>query len=433
MTFALHLPGFGAEKITVIHAGRMIDTLERQVRLKVSILIQGERISEVREGFIFPHNAEILDLSRATVLPGLIDCHKHLTMHQMSQNRFQDIVTETPADVAFHAVLNSRVTLLNGFTSVRDVGGRAYVDLSLKRAIERGIVSGPRVWAAGPPIGPTGGHSDTANGFAPGIWVKQWGMTLVDNPAEMWKAVRERHRYGVDLIKIMPSGGVGSLGTDPKWQLMTNEEIKAAVDAAHSLGFKVAAHAHGKSAIDNSIRLGVDSIEHGTYADEESFRLMKEHGTYLVPTVYVARLLTELASSHPPQLPQHIIDKIQLIAPTIQSMFQGAYRSGVKIAFGTDSFGNFRSGTPAKELSEMVRLGMTPMEAIVSATVSAADLLGVPEELGAISAGRFADIIAVSGDPLKDITELERILFVMKGGVVYKSDGKERITANEGE
>jgi len=212
---------------------------------------------------------------------------------------------------------------------------------------------------------------------------------------------------------------------------MTNDEIKAAIDAAHSLGMKVAAHAHGKEAINNSIRLGIDSIEHGTYADKESFRLMKEHGTYLVPTVYVARQLSELAAARPPKLPPHIIAKIKHIAPVIQTMFAAAVQVGVKIAFGTDSFGNFRTGTPALELTEMVRLGMSPMEAIISATTSAADLIGVPGKIGSIEPDGFADIIAVSGDPLKDITELERVQFVMKGGIVYKANGKEVIVALE--
>lgn len=418
-------------KTIVIHAGRMIDTVHKQVRAQVSIIIKGDKISAVQDGFISPQNAQIIDLSTATVLPGLIDCHKHLPMHPSSPNSYQDLVTETPVDAAFYAVTNSRVTLLNGFTSVRDVGWSGHVEVSLKRAIERGTVVGPRMWVAGEFIGPTGGHSDPASGIAPEISNPAWSASLVDSPAQMWKAVRLRHRDGSDLIKIMPSGGVGSVGDDPKLQLMTNDEIKAAVEAAHSLGLKVAGHVHGKAAIDNSVRLGIDSIEHGTYADDESFRLMKEHGTYLVPTVYVARLLSELATASPPKLPPHIIAKIGPIAPIIQAMFSNAYRQGVKIAFGTDTGGNFRSGTPAKELTEMVRLGMSPLEALACATSSAADLIGAPEQIGSIQPDRFADIIAVSGDPLKDIAELERVQFVMKGGIVYKADGKEVLVSPE--
>jgi imidazolonepropionase-like amidohydrolase len=415
----------------VIHAGRMLDTIHKQVRTRVSIIIQADRISAVQDNFVSPQNAQVIDLSDATVLPGLIDCHKHLTMHFASPNPFEDLVTESPVDSAFYSVSNSRVTLLNGFTSVRDVGSRDGVGVSLKRAIERGLIVGPRMWVAGEFIGPTGGHSDSANGLAPGISNPEWDASLVDSPGQMWKAVRLRHRSGSDLIKIMPSGGVGSIGDNPKLQLMTNDEIKAAIEAAHSLGLKVAAHAHGKEAIDNCVRLGIDSIEHGTYADDESLQLMKEHGTYLVPTVYVARLLSELATASPPKLPPHIVEKIKAITPVIQAMFANAARKGVKIAFGTDTFGNFRTGTPAKELTEMVRLGMSPMDALACATSAAADLIGATDRIGSIESDRFADIIAVSGDPLQDITELERVRFVMKGGIVYKADGKEMIVSPE--
>jgi len=406
----------------------MIDPTHKQVREHVSIVIEGDRIGAIQDGFVTPEHAQIIDFSRATVLPGLIDCHKHLTMHLTGMNFFQDLVTETPADSAFYAASNAKATLLNGFTSVRDVGARDTVDVALKRAIERGLIIGPRIWAAGQIIGPTGGHADDANGVAPGISSPEWSASLVDSPDQMRKVVREHHRNGTDLIKIVPSGGVGSVGDDPKLQLMTNEEIRAAVETAHSLGMKVAAHAHGKPAIDNCVRLGIDSIEHGTYADEESFRLMKEHGTYLVPTVYVAYVLFQTAKEHPERLPSHIVTKIQTIAPIIQTMFANANRAGVKIALGTDSMGNFRGGgTPAKELTEMVRLGMSSMDALAAATVNAADLIGDSGDIGSIQPGGYADIIAVSGDPLRDISEMEHVAFVMKGGVIYKANGKEAV------
>ncbi|MGB9071473.1 MAG: amidohydrolase family protein [Terriglobales bacterium] len=418
--------GFGQQKTVVIHAGRMIDTAHKQVRDRVSIVVEGGRISAVPDGFVSSKDAEIIDLSNATVLPGLIDCHKHLTMHLGTGSHFQDLVTENVADSAFYAAANAKTTLLNGFTSVRDVGARDTVDVGLKEAIERELVIGPRIWAAGQIIGPTGGHSDSANGVAQGISSPEWSASIVDSPDQARKSVREHRRSGTDLIKIVPSGGVGSFGDDPKLQLMTNDEIKAVIDTAHSLGMKVAAHAHGKAAIDNCVRLGIDSIEHGTYADQESFALMKEHGTYLVPTVYVAYSLFQTAKQHPEQLPPHIVAKIQAIEPVIQAMFTNANRAGVKIAMGTDSFGNFRGGfTPAKELTEMVRLGMMPMDALAAATVNAADLIGDSQDIGSIEPGKFADIIAISGDPLKDISELERVGFVMKGGIVYKTNGKE--------
>jgi imidazolonepropionase-like amidohydrolase len=412
----------------VIHAGRMIDTAHKQVRERVSIVLTGNRVTAVQDGFSSPKDAEIIDLSNSTVLPGLIDCHKHLTMHLGSGSFFQDLVTENVADSAFYAAANARATLLNGFTSVRDVGSRGTVDVSLKKAIEHGLVIGPRVWAAGQIIGPTGGHSDSANGVAEGISSPEWSDSIVDSPEEARKAVREHRRAGTDLIKIVPSGGVGSFGDDPKLQLMANDEIKSVIDAAHALNMKVAAHAHGKAAIDNCVRLGIDSIEHGTYADEESFTLMKEHGTYLVPTVYIAYSLFQTAKEHPEQLPPHIRAKIQAIEPVIEAMFTHAYQAGVKIAMGTDSFGNFRGDfTPAKEITEMVRLGMTPMDALAATTVSGADLIGDSQDIGSIEPGKLADIVAVSGDPLHDITEVERVTFVMKDGRVYKRNQEEVI------
>jgi imidazolonepropionase-like amidohydrolase len=330
------------------------------IRLTYSIVIRNDKIVAVEDGFVAPGQARLIDLSRATVLPGLIDCHKHLSMHFSGPDRYKEMLTETPVDAAFYAANNARITLLNGFTSVRNVGAEGRVDLATRRAIEKGLIIGPRMWISEEQIGPTGGHSDPTNGVAPGVVIPMEGNSVADSPEEIRKLVREHKKYGTDLIKIMPSGGVGSIGDDPKRQLMADDEIQAAIETAHALGMKVAAHAHGKSAIDATVRYGVDSIEHGTYADAESFRLMKEHGTYLVPTVYVARVLFDTAKEHPEKLPPNIVAKIQAITPVIESMFTNAYHAGVKIAFGTDTGGDFRTGTPAKELTDMVRLGMTP-------------------------------------------------------------------------
>ncbi|MHB8055857.1 MAG: metal-dependent hydrolase family protein [Candidatus Aminicenantales bacterium] len=418
------------EKI-VIHAGRMIEPALKQVREKVSIVIQGEKIMAVEDGFISLPNVRIIDLSGATVLPGLIDGHKHLTMGSSSSNAYEEAMTSTAADSAFVAVKNCRVTLLDGFTGIRDVGASDNVDIALKKAIAKGVVAGPRVWVSGVPISPTGGHFDPANGVSPDITNPNWGASIVDGPDGMWRAIRLRHRDGADLIKIMPSGGVSSPGDDPKLQLMTDAEIKAAIDAAHSLGMKIAAHAHGKAAIDACVRFGIDSIEHGTYADEESMALMKERGVYLVPTVYVTRMVMEKISTTPEIYPPYLREKMKVVAPIIQAMFTKAAKMGVKIAFGTDTSGNFRTGSPALELTEMVRLGMAPMDAIAAATSSAADLIGVPGQIGTLQPGAFADVIAVSGDPLKDIAELERVRFVMKGGVVYKENGRETVLIPE--
>ena len=408
----------------VIHAGRFIDVAKKEVRTNVSIEIHEDKITAVVDGFTAPNGAEVIDLSSATVLPGLIDCHKHITMHHEEPNSYQELVTHSAVDDEIYAVGNARLALENGFTSIRNVGARGRTDIAIRNAVNKGIVAGPRMWVSGEIIGPTGGHSDPENGLVPGISGPDWEDSIVDSPDQARRAVREHRKYGADLIKLVPSGGVGSVGDDPKLQLMSNEEMQAAIDTAHALGMKVAAHAHGKMAIDNAVRLGIDSIEHGTYADSESLQSMKERGTYLVPTVYVARMLFEIASAHPEQLPPHIVAKIQEIAPIIAAMFTNANKMGVKIAFGTDTGGNFRTGTPAKELTEMVRLGMAPMDAIASATWSAADLIGVSDKIGLIAPGHFADVIAVTGDPTQNITELEHVQFVMKGGVIYKEHGE---------
>ncbi len=413
-------------EMTVIYAGKMIDTVNKKVREKVSIIVEKDKIKNVVDGFVDSSGAQLIDLSDMVVLPGLIDCHKHLSMSQLSPNHYEDLVTNTGYDAAFKAVDNARQTLLNGFTSVRDVGGHDGIDLSLKKAITNGVIAGPRMWVAGEPICPTGGHFDFASGIAMDITSPKWNLAIADGVDQILKGVRWRFREAVDLIKIMPSGGVGSIGTDPKLQLMTDEEIRIAIQTAHALGLKVAAHAHGKAAIDACLKFGVDSIEHGTYADEQSLSMMKEKGSVLVPTVYIARQLVELAEAKPPKLPPHVIVKAKEVAPIIQTMFINAVKMGVKIACGTDTFGNFRSGSPSKEITEMVRLGLDPMEAIISATIVASELIGLKGEIGSIATGNFADIIATKENPLNDITVLENVQFVMKGGIVYKEHGQAK-------
>ena len=415
-------PGLAAKDV-VIHAGRLIDVGTRQVKSKASIVIHDDRIIRVDDGFVTPAGAEVIDLSSFTVLPGLIDCHKHISMHAASPNRLEELVTETAPDQAIVSVLNAKAILQAGFTSIRNVGATGNVDLSIKRAIAKGLIPGPRMWISGAPLSPTGGHGDPSNGVAPGILNPAWETSIVNSAEDARRVVREHHKYGDDLIKLMPSGGVGSIGDDPALQLMTNDEMSAAIEAAHALGMRVCAHAHGKKAIDNAAKLGVDSIEHGTYADAESFGIMKQHGVYLVPTVYVSRMLFEIAQAHPENLPPHIVKKIQEVGPSTAEMFRMALKSGVKIAFGTDTGAGFRTAGAAHELAEMVRLGMAPMDALVSATRTAAELIGDQREIGGIEPGYYADIIAVAGDPIADIREMEKVTFVMKGGVVYLGSG----------
>jgi imidazolonepropionase-like amidohydrolase len=420
---AVALAGPAAAKDVVIHAGRLIDGVSKTPRSQVSILIHDDRITGVEPGFVSPAGAEVIDLSSSTVLPGLIDCHDHITGQFDGGNPIAEAVTRTGYDSAYSSVRYARRTLEAGFTSIRDVGADAMVVIAMKKAIAKGEIEGPRMFVAGPPLGPTGGHGDPSNGLDPELSHPHWSDAVIDSPEAARRTVRRLHAMGADLIKIMPSGGVLSIGDNPNIQLMADDEIKAVVDTAHSLGMKVAAHAHGKAAIDKAAALGVDSIEHGSYADQESYRIMKAHGTYLVPTLLVAQTVYDIAKAHPEQLNPSSAAKALAVAPMTRANLGAAYKAGVKIAFGTDQ-GMSPHGQNAKEFALMVQSGMTPIDAITAATASAADLIGDAADIGSVQPGRYADIIAVSGDPLADVTELERVQFVMKGGTVYKSGGK---------
>jgi imidazolonepropionase-like amidohydrolase len=417
--------GAAASKDVVIHAGRLIDGVSKTERVQVSILIHDDRIVGVQPGYVTPAGAEVIDLTGATVLPGLIDCHDHITSSFDGGNPVAEAVTRTAFDDAYGAVGNARNTLMAGFTTIRDVGGDPYVVIALKKAINKGEIVGPRMWVAGPPLGPTGGHGDPANGFDPDLTHAHWGDWVIDSPEQARLTVRKLRRMGVDLIKIMPSGGVLSIGDDPNNQLMSDDEIKAVIETAHALGLKVAAHAHGKQAIDHTVALGVDSIEHGSFADAGSYALMKAHGTYLVPTMLVGQTVVDIALTHPEQLNPSSAAKALVVGPRLRKNLGDAYHAGVKIAFGTDQ-GLAPHGTNAKEFALMVKAGMTPMDAIIAATGSAADLIGDTADIGSIQKGRYADIVAVGGDPLTDVTELERVTFVMKGGKVFKGEGGAR-------
>jgi imidazolonepropionase-like amidohydrolase len=277
------------------------------------------------------------------------------------------------------------------------------------------------MWVSGSPLGPTGGHNDSANGLDPALSNPEWKDNIVNSPEDARRVVREHHQRGVDLIKIMPSGGVLSIGDNPNQQLMADDEIKAVIDTAHSLGMKVAAHAHGRDAINAAVRAGVDSIEHGSFGDATSYQLMKQHGTYLVPTLLIAQAVYDVARTHPEQLNPSSAAKALKVAPIIQQNFHNAYVAGVKIAFGTDE-ALVPHGQNAKEFALMVKYGMKPMDAIVAATSSAADLIGDTQDIGSVQKGRYADIVAVNGDPLTDITQLQHVGFVMKGGTIYKQN-----------
>jgi imidazolonepropionase-like amidohydrolase len=417
------LAGAAHAEDVVIHAGKLLDGVSKTPRTQVSILIHDDRVVSVQSGYTTPAGARVIDLSNSTVLPGLIDCHVHITSQSDGGDTVHEAVTRTRLDSAYLSTRYVRNTLEAGFTSVRDVGGDTDLVVALKRAINAGTIPGPRMWVAGAPLGPTGGHGDPADGLDPELSHPGWDEVTIDSPEKARHVVRDFRRRGVDLIKIMPSGGVLSIGDDPSLQLMADDEIKAVIDTAHALGMKVAAHVHGTQAINHTLALGVDSIEHGSFADADSYKLFKEHGAYLVPTLLIAQRVLDVANTHPEMLPPTAADKAKAVVPTLEANFGKAYRAGVKIAFGTDE-SLVPHGDNAKEFDLMVKGGMTPIDAIMASVSNGADLIGDSKDIGSIQPGRYADVIAVAGDPLADITELQRVKFVMKGGVVYKSDGQ---------
>lgn len=404
----------------VVHAGTLIDGVSTTPRSRVSILIKDDRIVDVAQGFVTPANTEVIDLSTATVLPGFIETHDHISSSgdRRPMNRF----TQTEGDAVIAGVLNARRELEMGFTTVRDVGSGPLTSPALIRAINSGKIVGPRLWTALEALGPTGGHSDRANGMRPDITFGGREAAIIDGVEDARRKVREHRRRGATVIKIMPSGGVASIGDDPHHMTMTFDEMKTVVETAHELGMKVAAHAHGKKAIDAAVRAGVDSIEHGTYADAETYKLMKERGTFLVPTLLVADAIYQTAVTTPDLLPPTVAEKAIAVTPTMLGNAGRAYRAGVKIAFGTDQ-GATSNRHKAEEFALLVKAGLTPMDAIFTATRNAAELMGASQDIGSIQKGRYADIIAVNGDPLTDITVLQQVQFVMKGGEVFKQNG----------
>jgi imidazolonepropionase-like amidohydrolase len=418
---AQSIPSLDSTHVVAVRAGQLIDGTGAEPREDVTILIRGQRIAAVGTEVEVPDQAREIDLSAATVLPGLLDMHVHLT--QDPGESFAEVFTRrTPGYSALVGARNARKTLLAGFTTVRNTADFNWSSVGLRNAIEDRLLPGPRLFTAGRSISISGGHGDPTNGFRPGT-VKELAPEegIANNEAEVRKAVRKQIKHGADLIKIQATGGVLSEGDEPGVQHMTEEEMRVAVETAEMMGVKVAAHAHGTAGIKAAVRAGVHSIEHGTLMDKEAIQLMREHGTYLVPTRMAPHAAVQAAEEG--RLPPHVAEKALKIGPKSHDRFQMAVEAGVKIAFGSDP-PLFPHGENAEEFALMVKGGMAPREAILSATREAAKLLGKWGNLGSVETGKYADLVAVSENPLEDVSALEEVNFVMKGGIVYKRNGR---------
>ncbi|MDP5209761.1 amidohydrolase family protein [Microbulbifer sp. 2205BS26-8] len=419
MSICVGLTGLQAQaQGTAIYAGKLFDSSSGKLLENRTVHIVDGRVESVQKGFAKRDREILVDLRDFTVLPGLMDMHSHLT-YEFGPQAYMESYTWNPADFTLRGVDAARRTLLAGFTTVRNLGDQDNVTVSLRKAIDAGIVEGPRIYTAGKSIATTGGHADPTNG-------RRWDLMgnpgpvegVINGPASAREAVRQRYKEGVDLIKITATGGVLSVaksGQNPQFMM---DELEAIVATARDYGLTVAVHAHGKEGMIRAIRAGVDSIEHGTYMDDEVINLMRRNNTWFVPTLMAGEWVTE-KSAIEGFLPDIVRPKAATIGPLMLGTFSRAYKRGVKIAFGTDT-GVTRHGDNAREFVLMVQGGMAPADAIRSATWHAAQLLQVQDELGSISEGKMADIIAVAGNPLEDISELQRVQFVMKGGKIYK-------------
>jgi imidazolonepropionase-like amidohydrolase len=407
------LPG-----VTALLCGHLIDTVAGKVLGESTIVIESGHVREVLNGAQAPAGATAIDLKSQTCMPGLIDSHTHLT-GQTSRSEYVDRYHWNVSDYVIRSTVYARRTLLAGFTTVRNLGDSENESASLRNAINAGIIPGPRIFTAGKAIGSTGGHADPTNGYRQDL-AKDLGPVdgIINGPEDAVKAVREHYKLGDDVIKIMPSGGVLDEGASGDNSQMTLEEIRAVVTTAHDYGFAVAAHAHGAEAIRRAVIGGVDSIEHGTFMDAEDMKLMVEHGTYYVPTIIAGDFVARQAKI-PGYYPPQVAAKAAAIGPLIQATAGRAYKAHVKIAFGTDA-AVYPHGENAHEFELMVGAGMPPMFCIQAATVNAAALLRHEKDLGSVAPGKIADVVAVPGNPIDDISLMKRVSFVMKDGVVYK-------------
>ena len=403
-----------------LHCGKIIDTKNGKVLNDKTIIVSSNKIVSIKNGFVKPKNSKdiIIDLKTKTVMPGLIDLHVHIES-EFNPQKYMNAFTANDADLAFSSLKYAEITLMAGFTTVRDLGGSG-VNISLRNAINKGEVIGPRIYTAGKAIGTTGGHADPTNGWKKSLrgdpGPKEGVINSVDDAK---KAVRQRYKDGADNIKITATGGVMSIAKNGQNPQFTLEEIKSICDTAKDYGMIVAAHAHGDEGIQRAIIGGVTTIEHGTLMSDKSIELMKQYGTYYVPTITAGKEVAEKAKIKG-YYDELVVPKALAIGPQIQSTFEKAYKSGVKIAFGSDA-GVYPHGINAKEFRYMNEVGMPVMECIQSATITNANILGMNDSLGQLKQGYIADIVATNDNPMDNISTMENVVFVMKEGVVYKN------------
>ena len=405
---------------TLIHAGKVFTGTSNSLQENVTIVVEDNKIKAVKKGFAKAQEGDtVIDLKTSTVMPGLMDMHVHLPSQHGGPQTYLERFSLNEADYALRAANYAKITLDSGFTTVRNLGDGYNETVALRNAISKGYATGPRIYTVAKSIATTGGHADPSNGLShllrPDVGPKQG---VVNGEAEAREAVRTRYQDGADLIKITATGGVLSVAKSGQNPQFMTDELEAIVETAKDYGMTVAVHAHGKEGMKRAIEAGVDSIEHGTYMDDEIRKLMKKHGTYYVPTILAGKFVADKAKIDG-FFPELVRPKAAAIGPLIQNTFEQAHKAGVKIAFGTDS-GVSAHGDNAQEFSLMVEAGMKPADALLSATVNSANLLGISDILGTLEEGKLADIVAVQGNPLDDISLMESVSFVMKDGVVYK-------------
>ncbi len=413
-------------QIVVLHCGELLNRPGDPPRRRVSVVIEGDLVREIRDGYIDPgrvsDRALAVDLRDRFVMPGLIDCHTHITSQMSKGGRFVDAVTKSEADIAIMSTVYAKRTLDAGFTTIRNVGSGGDSAFALRDAIAAGHVPGPRILVAGESISPTGGHSDSTHGFREDLFAVPGAYQgIADGPDECRKAVRAQVKRGADVIKLTATGGVLSATDSGTGQQFFMDELTAIVETSHALGRKVAAHAHDADGINAALRAGVDSIEHGSFIDDESVRLLMETGAYLVPTLMAGETVATIAEDDPDYFLPPVRVKALAVGPKMLENFRRAVRANVNIAFGTDS-GVSPHGENAREFELMVEAGMTPMATLHSATVVAAELCGLSEEIGTIEPGKQADIIAFESSPLENISAVRDVVFVMKAGKAHRSD-----------